>query len=219
LEYNTDLPPLIISEYGRNIQRMVDFAITVQDREERNKVARAIIDVMGQLNPHLRDVNDFKHKLWDHLFVISKFKLDVDSPYPKPSPETFTKKPDPVPYPRSNIRYKHYGKIVEDLIQKAIEMEDGEMKDTFVENVANVMKSFYITWNKDSVADEVIIEQLLALSKGKLKFKETMRLANKSELQTRNVQQGHSGGALGNGMGGGSGKKKKKFHKKKYQSQ
>jgi len=219
LEYNTDLPPLIISEYGRNIQRMVDFAVTVEDREERNRVARAIIDVMGQLNPHLRDVNDFKHKLWDHLFVISKFRLDVDSPYPKPSPETFTKRPDRVPYPRNNIRFKHYGKIVEDMIQKAVEMQEGEMKDTFVENIANVMKSFYITWNKDNVVDEVIFEQLQTLSKGKLKIKEGMRLANKSDLQTRNVQQGHSGSGMGNGMGGGSGKKKKKFHKKKFQSQ
>jgi hypothetical protein len=108
---------------------------------------------------------------------------------------------------------------VEDMIQKAVEMQEGEMKDTFVENIANVMKSFYITWNKDNVVDEVIIEQLQTLSKGKLKIKEGMRLANKSDLQTRNVQQGHSGSGMGNGMGGGSGKKKKKFHKKKFQSQ
>ena len=214
LEYNTDLPPLIISEYGRNIQKMVDFAITVQDREERNKVARAIIDVMGQLNPHLRDVNDFKHKLWDHLFIISKFQLDVDSPYPKPSPETFTTKPNIVPYPRNNIRFKHYGKVVEDMIQKAVEMEEGEMKEAFIETIANVMKSFYITWNKDNVVDEVIFDQLQMISKGKIKIKEGMRLANRSDLQTRNIQQGQSN----QGMGGGSGKRKKKFHKKKFQS-
>ncbi len=214
LEYNTDLPPLIISEYGRNIQKMVDFAITVQDREERNKVARAIIDVMGQLNPHLRDVNDFKHKLWDHLFVISKFQLDVDSPYPKPSPETFTTKPERVPYPRNNIRFKHYGKVVEDMIQKAIEMEEGEHKDAFIETIANVMKSFYITWNKDNVVDEVIFEQLQLISKGKIKIKEGTRLANRSDLQTRNIQQSHNN----QNMNGGSGKKKKKFHKKKFQS-
>lgn len=193
---------------------MVDFAITVQDREERNKVARAIIDVMGQLNPHLRDVNDFKHKLWDHLFIISKFQLDVDSPYPKPSPETFTTKPNIVPYPRNNIRFKHYGKVVEDMIQKAVEMEEGEMKEAFIETIANVMKSFYITWNKDNVVDEVIFDQLQMISKGKIKIKEGMRLANRSDLQTRNIQQGQSN----QGMGGGSGKRKKKFHKKKFQS-
>ena len=211
LDYNTDLTPLIISEYGRNIQKMVDFAITVEDKEERNKVARAIIDVMGQLNPHLRDVNDFKHKLWDHLFVISKFKLDVDSPYPKPSPETFTSKPKNVAYPRNNIRFKHYGKVVEDMIQKAIEMPDGDMKDAFVENIANVMKSFYITWNKDNVGDELILEQLKMLSKGQLKLKEGVRLANKSDLQTRNVQQSGTP-TLSTGLI----KKKKKFHKKKF---
>jgi len=214
LEYNTDLTPLIISEYGRNIQKMVDFAITVTDKEERNRVARAIIDIMGQLNPHLRDVNDFKHKLWDHLFVISKFQLDVDSPYPKPSPETFTTKPQRVAYPRNNIRFKHYGKVVEDMIQKAIEMEEGETKDAFVETIANVMKSFYITWNKDNVGDEVILEQLKLLSKGQLKLKEGIRLANKNDLQTRNVQQGHSNPGMGTGMP----KKKKKFHKKKFQA-
>lgn len=214
MEYNTDLPPLIISEYGRNIQKMVDFAITVQDKEERNRVARAIIDIMGQLNPHLRDVNDFKHKLWDHLFVISKFQLDVDSPYPKPSPETFTTKPQRVSYPRNNIRFKHYGKVVEDLIQKAVEMGEGEMKDAFVETIANVMKSFYITWNKDNVEDGVILDQLHMLSKGKLKLKEGVRLANKNDLQTRNVQQGHNNAGMGTGMP----KKKKKFHKKKFQA-
>jgi hypothetical protein len=214
LEYNTDLTPLIISEYGRNIQKMVDFAITVEDREERNRVARAIIDIMGQLNPHLRDVNDFKHKLWDHLFVISKFQLDVDSPYPKPSPETFTTKPQRVAYPRNNIRYKHYGKVVEDMIQKAIEMQEGETKDAFIETIANVMKSFYITWNKDNVSDDVILDQLKMLSKGQLKLKEGVRLANKSDLQTRNVQQGHNNQSMGSGIP----KKKKKFHKKKFQA-
>lgn len=188
---------------------MVDYAITVEDREERNTVARAIIDVMGQLNPHLRDVNDFKHKLWDHLFVISRFKLDVDSPYPKPSPETFKTKPQTVSYPRNHIRYKHYGRVVEDMIEKAIEMESGEMKDAFVEVIANMMKSFYITWNKDNVSDEVILEQLKTLSKGKLTLKEGIKLLNRSDLQTRNVQQGHNNNQ-------GNGKKKKKFHKKKF---
>ena len=118
MEYNTSLPKMIIPEYGRNIQKMIDFAMTVKDREERNRVARAIIDVMGQLNPHLRDVTDFKHKLWDHIFIISDFKLDVDSPYPLPTAETFQTKPDRVLYPSNDIRYKHYGKTVERIIAK-----------------------------------------------------------------------------------------------------
>jgi uncharacterized protein DUF4290 len=170
MEYNTSLPKMIIPEYGRNIQKMIDFAITVQDREERNKVARAIIDVMGQLNPHLRDVTDFKHKLWDHIFIISEFKLDVDSPYPKPTAETFQTKPDRVLYPSNDIRYKHYGKTVERIIAKGKEYPDGAEKDALVEQIANLMKRSYLTWNRDSVNDEVILKQLEELSKGQLKL-------------------------------------------------
>ena len=133
MEYNTQLPHLEIPEYGRNIQVMIDHCITIEDRDERNKCARAIIQIMGQLNPHLRDIADFTHKLWDHLFLISKFKLDVDSPYPRPSAETFTTKPLVVPYPASKIKYKHYGKTIERIIDVAktcgiayqIEVESG----------------------------------------------------------------------------------------------
>lgn len=176
MEYNTDLPHLVISEYGRNIQKMVDHALTIADKEERNKVARAIIDVMGQLNPHLRDVNDFKHKLWDHLFIISKFQLDVDSPYPKPSRETFETKPEMLSYPSNHIRYKHYGKNLENMIAKAKAMEDSDMRNAFVEAIANQMKKSYMNWNKDSVGDDVILEQLGLLSKGELRLRENVRL-------------------------------------------
>ncbi len=168
MEYNTSLPKMIIPEYGRNIQKMIDFAITVKDKEERNKVARAIIDVMGQLNPHLRDVTDFKHKLWDHIFIISEFKLDVDSPYPKPTAETFQTKPERVMYPSNDIRYKHYGKTVERIIEKAKEYPDGDEKNALVEQIANLMKRSYLSWNRDSVNDEVILKQLNELSKGQL---------------------------------------------------
>ena len=168
MEYNTSLPKMIIPEYGRNIQKMIDFAMTVKDREERNKVALAIIDVMGQLNPHLRDVTDFKHKLWDHIFIISDFKLDVDSPYPKPTAETFQTKPDRVLYPSNDIRYKHYGKTVERIIAKGREYPDGDEKNALVEQIANLMKRSYLTWNRDSVNDEVILKQLQELSKGEL---------------------------------------------------
>ncbi len=109
MEYNTQLPKLEIPEYGRNIQVMIDYCVTIEDREERNKCAKAIIQIMGQLNPHLRDIADFTHKLWDHLFVISKFQLDVDSPYPRPSAESFATKPKTVPYPATKMKYKHYG--------------------------------------------------------------------------------------------------------------
>lgn len=186
MEYNTSLPKMIIPEYGRNIQKMIDFAITVKDREERNRVARAIIDVMGQLNPHLRDVTDFKHKLWDHIFVISEFKLDVDSPYPKPTPETFQTKPERVMYPSNDIRYKHYGKTVERIIAKAKEYPEGEERNELVIQIANLMKRSYLNWNRDSVNDEVILKQLDELSKGQLKLADVSALRSTQAFVPRN---------------------------------
>ncbi len=215
MEYNTSLPHLIIPEYGRNVQKMIDFACTVEDKEERNRVARAIIDIMGQLNPHLRDVNDFRHKLWDHLFIISDFKLDVDSPYPRPSKETFQTKPDRVNYPHDDIRFKHYGKIVEKLIAEAIAMEEGEMKDALVESIANLMKRSYMMWNRDTVSDEVIGEHLVTLSKNKLKLKEHMRLsvtvdaAPRQQTQQNNPRRNKKKQKQQGGQGG---QFKRKYH-------
>jgi hypothetical protein len=177
MEYNTSKPGLFLPEYGRHIQNMIETACDIRDREERNKVAKAIIVVMGQLNPHLRDITDYTHKLWDHLFIISNFKLDVDSPYPKPSPETFTTKPDRVKYPHHNIKFKHYGKIVEAFVEKAMSIEEGDEKVAFTEDVANLMKKSYINWNKDVVNDEIILDHMALLSDGKLKVKENTKLA------------------------------------------
>jgi hypothetical protein len=209
LEYNTERPQLAIPEYGRNIKKMIDHAISIEDRELRNKVAQSIITVMGQLNPHLRDITDFTHKLWDHLFIISDFKLDVDSPYPKPNRESFSVKPERITYPKKDIKFLHYGKNVEVLIEKAISMEEGAEKTAFIEAIANTMKRFYIQWNKDSVADEVIFKQLHQLSKGKLTA-ENLRLTASSEIVPRNT-----------GIQNPAGKKKKKpkpgqFKKKKF---
>lgn len=205
MEYNTSLPKMIIPEYGRNIQKMIDFAMTVKDREERNKVARAIIDVMGQLNPHLRDVTDFKHKLWDHIFIISDFKLDVDSPYPKPTAETFQTKPDRVLYPSNDIRYKHYGKTVERIIAKGKEYPNGPEKDALVEQIANLMKRSYLTWNRDSVNDEVILKQLEELSKGQLKLADISLLRSTQTFVPRNpnANQGAGGGKKKQNNNGG----------------
>lgn len=182
MEYNTQQPKLRMSEYGRNIQKMIDFALALENRDERNNAAQAIITIMGQLNPHLRDVTDFKHKLWDHLFIISNFKFDVDSPYPKPTPETFQTKPEKVKYPSRDIRYKHYGKAVEALIRKAVEMEDGEMKTALVEQLAHMMKRFYLTWNRDSVNDELIVQHIVELSKGKLKLADNFRFKYTNDI-------------------------------------
>ncbi|MCD6069226.1 MAG: hypothetical protein K0S33_4052 [Bacteroidetes bacterium] len=186
MDYNTQLPQMIIPEYGRNIQNMINFCITLEDRDERNRCARAIIQVMGQLNPHLRDVADFTHKLWDHLFIISEFKLDVDSPYPMPSAETLNTKPGPVDYPTGKIKYKHYGKIIEDIISKAKNYEEGPEKEELKKVIANNLKKFYITWNsKDLMSDDIIFKQMDELSGGELKMEENIQLSSANELVKR----------------------------------
>ncbi len=173
---------MVIPEYGRNVQKMIDFACTVESREERNKIANAIISVMGQLNPHLRDITDFNHKLWAHLFIMSDFHLDVDSPYPKPSPESLAEKPEKVDYPSNNIRFGHYGKTVERLIEAASQYDDGEEKDYLVGRIANLMKRSNLQWNSDSVKDETILKDLKQLSGDKLQVNESFVFESASDL-------------------------------------
>jgi len=186
MEYNTERPHLIIPEYGRHIQKMVDHVVTIKDREERNKTAKAIINVMGQLNPHLRDVPDFKHKLWDHLFIISDFKLDVDSPYDKPTPESIHLKPEKIKYPNPYFKFKHYGKVIQNMIEKAINYEEGEEKEVLIKTIANHMKKAYLIWNRDAVEDEKIFSDLEIISKGKLKCGEGIKLNDTQEILASN---------------------------------
>ncbi len=175
-DYNSTRNKLILSEYGRNVQNMVKYIVALPTKEERNKYAQVVIDLMGFLNPHLRDVADFKHKLWDHLHIISDFQIDVDSPYPKPSPEAIHLKPEPLKYPHQRIKYKHYGKTIELMIEKAKSIEDPDRKRHMVQAVANFMKMAYVQWNKDSVTDESILSDLYALSGGQLKLEENINL-------------------------------------------
>jgi len=189
MEYNTKRGKLIIPEYGRNIQKMIEHAISLKDNEERNKAAKVIIGVMGQLNPHLRDVSDFKHKLWDHLFIISDFKLDVDSPYPKPTLQTLSIKPERIPYPDNKIRYKHYGKTIELMIEKAKAFKDGPGKEALIKAIANHLKKSYLTWNKDSVNDEHILKDLEELSKGELKVSKDLKLHNTNDILAANQRK------------------------------
>lgn len=168
VEYNTDRPDLLIPEYGRNVHRMVEHCLTIEDREKRNSVAQSIIDVIGNLNPHLRDTPDFKHKLWDHLFIMSDFQLDVDSPYPIPTRDTFAGLPEQLAYPAHNYKFRHYGNIIREMIQEAIAREEGEQKQELIRQIANQMKKSYLTWNKDTVDDRVILQELKALAEGKL---------------------------------------------------
>ncbi|MBB6110145.1 DUF4290 domain-containing protein [Mucilaginibacter lappiensis] len=175
-DYNSTRNKLILSEYGRNVQNMVKYIVALPTKEERNRYAQVVIDLMGFLNPHLRDVADFKHKLWDHLHIISDYKIDVDSPYPKPSPEAIHLKPQPLRYPHQRIKYKHYGKTIELMIEKAKSIDDADRKRHMVQAIANFMKMAYVQWNKDSVSDESILADLYALSGGTLKLEENINL-------------------------------------------
>jgi hypothetical protein len=168
LEYNSDREGLIIPEYGRHIHKMVNQAIECNNKDERNNIAKAIIGVMGNLNPHLRDVPDFQHKLWDQLFIMSQFQLDVDSPYPKPSKEIFEQKPEKLDYPQNHPKYRFYGNNIKKMIDVAVSWEDGEMKSQLVYVIANHMKKCFLNWNKDTVEDSVIYQHLFELSNCKI---------------------------------------------------
>jgi hypothetical protein len=182
MDYNAERPDLVIPEYGRNIQRMVEFAVSIKSRDLRNQVALAIINVMGQLFPHLRDEENYKHKLWDHIFIMSDFKLDVDSPYPKPSPQQFQEKPEMVNYPSNNIKYGHYGRILEQTVKAVVDFPEGEEKDRLVQDLANMMKRMYITGAESNINDKVVIKQLKEFSGGKINWNEEWTLTNSSEL-------------------------------------
>jgi len=183
-DYNTQRKRMALPEYGRNVQKMVDHIKTIGDRNERNRAARTIIQIMGNLNPHLRDEGDFKHKLWDHLALIANFDLDIDSPYPIPEPTKFVEKPRQVPYQQGNIKFLHYGRIVELMIDAASKLKDGDEKEYLTTLIVNQMKKSYVTWNRSQVADEVIISDLNYLSGGKLKITEGVKI-----LKSRNYSR------------------------------
>ena len=181
MEYNAERPHLIIPEYGRHLQKLIDQATVIEDKVERNKAAKYIIQVMGSLNPHLRDVLDFQHKLWDQIFIMSDFKLDVDSPYPIPTRDVIYLKPERLAYPQKNPKYRFYGNNIKYMIDVANSWEDGDMKNALVKVIANHMKKSYLSWNKDTVTDLVIFEHLYELSTGKLNL-----LQSTEELLTTN---------------------------------
>jgi len=166
MDYNTQMEKLILPEYGRNIQNMVDHCLTIEDREERTACAYTIVNTMGNLFPQLRDLSDFKHILWDHLAIMSNFKLDIDYPYEVIKKEKLYVKPERPAYSNSDsIRFLHYGKLIHSLIEKAVEMDEGEERDQLEIMIANYMKKSYITFNKDGVDDLKIFDDLAYLSK------------------------------------------------------
>jgi hypothetical protein len=176
MEYNTQRNKLVISEYGRNVQKMIEYASSIEDRDERTKTANAIVKIMGQLNPQFRDAEDYNNTLWDHLFIISDFNLDVDSPYPVPEKETLKLKPERLAYPQHNIKYKHYGKTSELIIDDIVKRDDGPEKDLLIKMLCNFMKMAYTNWNRDSVSDEQIFNNVRDLSKGKISIPEGLVL-------------------------------------------
>ena len=206
MQYNTNRNHLGLKEYGRHIQRMVEFVLTIEDRDKRNEQAKAVIELMGFLNPHLRNVEDFRHMLWDHLFAISDFTLDVDSPYPIPQKETYKAKTDPPKYPRRYPRFAHLGKNLELVIDKALQEEDPEKKVGFANSIAYYMKLSYSNWHKELVHDDVIRQELNTITGGELEFSNTPFIKHRNQNFEReeygrnnnNRRQNFSGGRSNN---------------------
>ena len=191
----------MIREYGRHIQKMVDHILTIEDRDRRQKQAQVVIELMGVLNPHLKNVEDFRHKLWDHLFLISDFKLDVDSPYPIPTAEKLRRRPDPLPYPKRYPKYSHLGKNLEIVINKALDEENPEKRQGFANAIAYYMKLAYNNWHKDQVHDDAIQQELTNLTKGQLEFTNTPYVKAYRASQDRDLDR--------TGYGGGGGRQQR----------
>ena len=168
MEYNTLQKKMIMPEYGRHVHIMVQHAIQIKDRDQRNAAAQTIVGVMGNLMPHLREIPDFKHKLWDHLFIISDFKLDIDAPYPPPSHSEMVERPNTVPYPQSHIRQKHYGKILVDMIRETGKLPDCPQRDQLIQQLATQMRKSYIAWNRSEINNEQIVQDIWDISDGKI---------------------------------------------------
>lgn len=176
LLYNTERVRLYIPEYGRNVQKMVDYLKTIEDRDKRNEQAKAVIKVMEIINPAVKLQEDYEHKLWDHLHIISGFSLDVDSPYPVPAPESLNEKPMMVPIEKRPIKATHYGRNIENLIDLVASTPDGEVKTEMIRTLALYMRQQYLIWNKDSVSDQTIFQDIERLSDNRIKVPEGLGL-------------------------------------------
>ena len=189
MEYNTEREKIVISEYGRNIQVMIRHLMEIEDRKQRTEAAYFIVSVMAQMNPQVKESNDYMHKLWDHLHIIADYKLDVDSPYPVPTPEMQKKKPEHVGYQKNNIRYGHYGQYIYDVVKKVKEMEDGPKKQTILINIANQMKRDYLNWNRDTVNDLLILDDLYKISGEEITLPMDTKLIPTNEILNKQPQQ------------------------------
>ena len=221
MEYNTTRNHLTIREYGRHIQKMAEYVLTLEDREKRQRNAESLVELMGFLNPHLKNVEDFRHKLWDHLFLICDFKLDVDSPYPIPTRETLRAKPDPIPYPKRHPKYNHLGKNIEIVIDKALKEEDPEKRQGFANSIAYYMKLTYSNWHKELVHDDNIQTELSSMTKGELEFNNRPFVKHRVETIREDFGSGKYRKNFGprnnrNNNQGGRDNRNRKFGKKRY---
>ena len=203
-DYNTQRKRMALPEYGRNVQKMVDHIKTIKDKTERSRAARSVIQIMGNLNPNLRDSGDVRHKLWDHLTIIADFDLDIDAPYPPPAKEVLQEKPKEIAYRKDEVQYLHYGRIIEMMIDEACKMEEGDKKDYLVILIANQMKKASAIWNRSQVNDDVILKDLVDMSDNKLKIPEGIKLLDVKDLMGPKKKKPQG--------------KQKNQHKKKYQS-
>jgi hypothetical protein len=208
-EYNTCRPTLILKEYGRNIQKLIDYLKTIEDRDKRNEDAAIMIELMKQINPAIKDNQETSQKMWDDLFIMSNFELDVDSPFPIPNKEILLKKPEPVGYNFSEIRFKHYGRNIELLIQKAISIEDPEEKEAAVIYIGRLMKSFHSIWNKENIDDNTIIKNIRILSNRQLDI--DLEKVQSGNLFNSFIKERKGGKSNGKGRrGGGSSNRRRR---------
>jgi hypothetical protein len=189
MEYNTQKSKLIIAEYGRNLQQMAQDCVAIEDRALRTRTAEFIVNVMAQMNPKVKESGDYRQKLWDHLHIMADFKLDVDSPYPPPSQEVLSFSHKQIKYQQSNIRYRHYGKNIELMIEKAVAFEDGPEKEALIRTIANHLKKSYLNWNRNTVDDDVILKNLADLSANRLQLSEEHKLSHTNEILARNKKK------------------------------
>ena len=213
MEYNTSRNKMLLPEYGRNVQNMISHAMEIENAAERNKAAKAIIEVMGQLNPHLRDVDDYRHKLWAHLFIMSDFKLDVDSPYEIPSEEALAEKPKQMPYPKGKIRFGHFGQYTQKILDTAKEISDEKEVAYMTHAMGNFMKKQYLVHNNTAVENALIAKQLKEMSDGVLDMEnpEEGLVSTNQLLKTLGLNKNQN-----NNNNRHKNNKKQHFSKKKY---
>ena len=221
MEYNTTRTQMLMPEYGRNVQSMAEYLLTIDDREKRLKNAEAIIDVMAVLNPHLKQIEDYRHKLWDHLYQMTDFRLEVDSPYPAPTAEEVRKKPQVLPYPAKKIRHRHLGGNIEQVLDKAVVEKNEEKKEGFTQHIAYFMKLAYANWHKEPVQDDMIKQELSHITGGALQYEpaggfkvviDTRPNGNNNFGKKKN--KGGNRNFPGNNSGGGNFNKNRKYKNK-----